>query len=85
MLTAEDKEEVKRICMEVAGVSPDLDRLVDVTARAIEVLGSREEALRWLRTPVRALANRTPLSLLTTTEGVTQVEDTLGQIEHGVW
>src|SRR5713101_3854694 len=29
------------------------DSIVDVTARAIEVFGSREKALRWLKTPVR--------------------------------
>jgi hypothetical protein len=61
------------------------DSIVDVTARAIEVFGSREKALRWLKTPVRSLGDQTPLSLLSTTEGVAQVQDTLGRVEHGVW
>ena len=61
------------------------DSIVDVTARAIEVFGSREKALRWLKTPVRSLGDQTPLSLLNTTEGVARVQDTLGRVEHGVW
>jgi uncharacterized protein (DUF2384 family) len=61
------------------------DSIVDVTARAVEVFGSRERALRWLKTPVRSLGDQTPLSLLNTREGVAQVQDTLGRVEHGVW
>ena len=40
------------------------DSIVDITARAIEVFGNREKALRWLKTPVRSLGDQTPLSLL---------------------
>ena len=39
------------------------DSIVEVTARAIEVFGTREKALRWLKAPVRALGDQTPLSL----------------------
>jgi putative toxin-antitoxin system antitoxin component (TIGR02293 family) len=59
--------------------------IVEVTARAMEVFGTREKALRWLNTPVRSLGDQTPLSLLNTPEGVAQVQDTLGRVEHGVW
>jgi len=59
--------------------------IVDVLARAIEVFGTREKALRWLGTPVRSLGDKTPVSLLNTLEGLARVQDTLGQIEHGVW
>ena len=69
----------------VLNVSAEPDSLVDVTARAIEVFGTREKAMRWLRTPVRALGNQTPMSLLQTAEGLVRVQDTLGQVEHGVW
>jgi putative toxin-antitoxin system antitoxin component (TIGR02293 family) len=87
MLTTEDKEEIKRIIVETFAASgqPFIDSIVDVTARAIEVFGTREKALRWLKTPVRSLGDQTPLSLLNTTEGVAQVHDTLGRVEHGVW
>jgi hypothetical protein len=61
------------------------DAIVDVTARAIEVFGTREKALRWLKTPVRSLGDRTPISLLNSPDGITRVQDTLGQAKHGVW
>jgi putative toxin-antitoxin system antitoxin component (TIGR02293 family) len=59
--------------------------LVRVIARAVEVLGTSEKALRWLNTPIRSLGDQTPASLLGTPEGITSVEDALGRIEHGVW
>jgi putative toxin-antitoxin system antitoxin component (TIGR02293 family) len=102
MLTADDKDEIKRIVVETlatsamsfsgenqrAGEIDQADTLlntVDVTARAIEVFGTREKALRWLQTPVRSLGDQTPLSLLNSADGASQVRDTLGRVEHGVW
>jgi putative toxin-antitoxin system antitoxin component (TIGR02293 family) len=62
-----------------------LEQLVRVIARAVEVLGTSEKALRWINAPVRSLGNQTPVSLLNTPEGIARVEDALGSIEHGVW
>jgi putative toxin-antitoxin system antitoxin component (TIGR02293 family) len=59
--------------------------LESVIDRATEVIGDREDAMRWLGTPVRALDYATPISLLGTREGAARVEDVLGQMEHGVW
>lgn len=59
--------------------------LVRVIARAVEVLGTSDKALRWINAPVRSLGDQTPVSLLNTSEGVERVEDALGSIEHGVW
>lgn len=59
-----------------------LDRLTD---RAIDVIGDRDEALRWLGSPVRGLGYATPISLMGTPEGAQRVEDILGQLEHGTW
>jgi len=84
MLTQEDREEIRRLIVEVVG-TPGPGPVADVTARAVEVFGTREKALRWLRSPVRALGDQTPISLLNTPEGMAQVEDVLGRIEHGVW
>lgn len=47
--------------------------------------GSVEGAVRWLRTPKRALANKTPLDYLRTEIGARQVEDLIGKLEHGVF
>jgi putative toxin-antitoxin system antitoxin component (TIGR02293 family) len=62
-----------------------VDPIVDVTARAFEVFGTRGKALRWLKTPVRALNNQSPISLLSDPECVARVNDVLGQVEHGIW
>ncbi len=111
MLTADDKEEIKKLVAEmIADFRPSLseERLklfcavrspspgglkvlvepepfIEITARAIEILGTREKAIRWLNAPVRALGNRTPVSLLDSAEGIARVGEVLGQIEHGVW
>ena len=60
-------------------------RLPSIIERATEVIGDRQEAMRWLGTPVRGLDYATPISLLATDEGAQRVSDILGQIEHGVW
>jgi uncharacterized protein (DUF2384 family) len=59
--------------------------LKEMIERVTQVIGDRQEAMRWLGTPVRGLDYATPISLLGTDEGVTRVNDILGQIEHGVW
>jgi hypothetical protein len=66
-------------------IATDIEPLVRVVARAVEVLGTSEKAFRWIKTPVPSLGNRTPLSLLDSPEGMVSVEDALGRIEHGVW
>jgi putative toxin-antitoxin system antitoxin component (TIGR02293 family) len=62
-----------------------LDDIVSIAARAVEVFGTRDKAMRWLGGSVPSLGYRTPLSLLTTPRGMAEVEDTLGAIEHGIW
>ena len=93
MPTNEDRAEIRAL-IEVAlqqgpdkspSDDPQLPSVVRITARAIEVLGTPEKALRWLETPVRSLGDRTPLSLLESPEGISRVEETLGRVEHGVW
>jgi uncharacterized protein (DUF2384 family) len=48
------------------------------------VIGDRDEALRWLGTPVRALDYATPISLLGQPDGEARVMNVLTQLEHGV-
>lgn len=57
----------------------------EVITRASEVLGDRDEALRWLGIPVRGLDFATPISLLGSAQGLGRVLDILGQMEHGIW
>jgi hypothetical protein len=56
-----------------------------VAKRATEVLGSEDEAMRWLGSPVRGLDFATPISLLASKHGIKRVYDLLGQMEYGVW
>ena len=55
-----------------------------IVQRAIEIIGDRDEAMRWLGTPVRALDYATPISRLRDPEGREQVLSVLTQLEHGV-
>jgi putative toxin-antitoxin system antitoxin component (TIGR02293 family) len=52
--------------------------------RAVEVIGVRSEAMRWMGTPVRALDYATPVSLLATAKGRATVLTVLGRLEYGV-
>lgn len=55
-----------------------------VLARAVEVIGDKREAMRWMGTPVRDLAYATPVSLLHSEKGRTAVMGVLARLEHGV-
>jgi putative toxin-antitoxin system antitoxin component (TIGR02293 family) len=60
-------------------------RLARVLSKAEATYGTRERALAWLRKPITRLNNRSPLSLLTTDTGARIVEDTLTQIDEGMF
>ena len=60
-------------------------RLIRMQAKAIEVLGSKEKAKRWLGAPNRALGGVPPISLLDTDQGTLAAEEVLGRIECGVF
>ena len=53
--------------------------------RAIEVLGSREQARSWFVAPIHALGGRTPLEFADTEPGAREVEALLGRLEYGVF
>jgi putative toxin-antitoxin system antitoxin component (TIGR02293 family) len=64
------------------------DRVLRITralCAAEATYGSRERALAWLRRPIPRLGVRTPLSLLTTDTGTRIVEETLVQIDEGMF
>ncbi len=61
-------------------------RIARVTARAQKAFaGKPEYAADWLRTPKRALGDRTPMHVLVTESGALAVEELLLGIEHGVF
>jgi putative toxin-antitoxin system antitoxin component (TIGR02293 family) len=65
-------------------VRRSLSAEASVLDRAVEVIGARSEAMRWMGTPVRALDYATPVSLLATAKGRATVLAVLGKLEHGV-
>ena len=60
-------------------------KFAQILAKATAVLGSQEEAERWLQRPAIGLDQRRPIDLLATPAGVELVEDFLGRIESGVY
>jgi putative toxin-antitoxin system antitoxin component (TIGR02293 family) len=66
-----------------ADESDRLSRVARVTARAIDVLGSKQNALAWLRHANRALGGVPPLEYLNTDVGAIRVEALLSHIEWG--
>jgi putative toxin-antitoxin system antitoxin component (TIGR02293 family) len=60
-------------------------KLAEILAKATAVLGSQEEAERWLQQPAMGLDQRRPIDLLATPAGVEIVEDFLGRLEYGVY
>jgi putative toxin-antitoxin system antitoxin component (TIGR02293 family) len=55
-----------------------------VFTRASEILGSYENAIRWLLATVPSLGNNRPIDLLGSTSGIQTVLNVLGQIGHGI-
>jgi putative toxin-antitoxin system antitoxin component (TIGR02293 family) len=53
--------------------------------KAALVLGSRDEAERWMSKPAIGLNRQRPIDLLTTAAGRRLVSTYLDQIEHGVY
>lgn len=66
-----------------AGASERVVRVADITRLAEETFGGREAAAQWLKTPNLALETATPLSMLDTEPGATEVRRILSSINHG--
>jgi putative toxin-antitoxin system antitoxin component (TIGR02293 family) len=62
-----------------------LYRVARLFDTAVAVLESHDAAVRWLRSPQRALGGAVPLDLATTDVGTRAVEALLGRMEHGVY
>ena len=60
-------------------------RFAEILAKATSILGSQEEAERWLERPAMALDGRRPIDLLSTPAGLELVGDHLTRLEYGVY
>jgi putative toxin-antitoxin system antitoxin component (TIGR02293 family) len=67
------------------GESDRLFRVARIYALAEKVLGSVENARKWMSTPNRSHDNARPLDLLRTETEAREVEDALGRIADGVF
>ncbi len=65
-------------------VSEQIIQIAEVTAKGIEVFGDKVKFQAWLNHPNRALADKTPISLINSRFGAEMVMNELGRIEHGV-
>jgi len=66
-------------------VGDRLYRLARIYALASDALEDEAAAVRWLRSPQRALGGGIPLDLAATDAGAREVEQLLGRLEHGVF
>ncbi|MEH6562093.1 MAG: antitoxin Xre/MbcA/ParS toxin-binding domain-containing protein [Marinobacter sp.] len=64
----------------------DLNTLrMTAIAEAVELFeGNQKLADQWLSGPVRALGDKKPNDLLKYEEGIQQVRDVIGRLEHGI-
>lgn len=60
-------------------------RLARVFAKAEDTFGTMEQAARWMRSPILALGDETPLDQLDTDAGAKLVEEVLYRIDYGIF
>jgi putative toxin-antitoxin system antitoxin component (TIGR02293 family) len=65
--------------------SERLFRIARLFDKATDVLGSKEDARQWLKSPKKALGGLTPLRYADTELGAQEVFDLLGRLEYGVF
>lgn len=63
--------------------SDRLFRAAHISAMALAIFGDADKAKRWLSKPKERFAGLTPMQLLTTQQGTSQVEEMLLQIAEG--
>jgi putative toxin-antitoxin system antitoxin component (TIGR02293 family) len=66
-------------------MAPGSGKLAEILAKATAVLGSQQEAERWLEQPAIGLDQRRPIDLLATPAGTKIVKDFLTRLEFGVY
>jgi putative toxin-antitoxin system antitoxin component (TIGR02293 family) len=66
-------------------VSEQILQIVEVAVRGAEVFEDKNKFLIWITIPNKALANKTPMSLLSSRFGIDIILDELGRIEHGAF
>ena len=65
--------------------SDSVVRTARTLAKAIDILGDKKKAVRWLTMPNRALGGEIPITLLDTSAGAHEIEAVLDRVEYGVY
>lgn len=65
--------------------SDQILRVLKIFNLAVQILGTKENAIHWLKSPQFALDNRLPIELLDTELGSHEMEDLLCQIKYGIF
>lgn len=68
-----------------ADQSERFNRIAQLLNRTLEVLGTKEHAVSWLKNPRSYFGGKPPLDLADTELGNREVLNLLGRIEHGVF
>ena len=68
-----------------ADESDRIVRIARLRDRTVEVFEDEQRANRWLKTPLRALDDHSPLKYAESELGAQEVMNLLGRIEHGVF
>ncbi len=66
-------------------VSEHILLIAEVVAKGIRLFEDRDNFLKWLNHPCKALGNQIPINLLDSKVGLDIVSDELGRIGHGVF
>ena len=66
-------------------VSEQILQIAEVAAKGTNTFGDKDKFLSWMHQPNKALADKTPMSLLRSRFGTEMILDELGRIEHGVF
>jgi putative toxin-antitoxin system antitoxin component (TIGR02293 family) len=65
-------------------ISEQILQIAEVAAKGVDVFGSKDDFLAWMKQQNVALGKKTPISLLSSRFGAQMVLDEIGRIEHGV-
>jgi putative toxin-antitoxin system antitoxin component (TIGR02293 family) len=66
-------------------VSEQILQIAEVAVKGTNTFGDKDKFLSWMHQPNKALADKTPMSLLGSRFGTEMISDELGRIEHGVF
>jgi putative toxin-antitoxin system antitoxin component (TIGR02293 family) len=66
-------------------VSEQILQVAQVAVKGTNTFGDKDKFLSWMHQPNKALADKTPMSLLGSRFATEMISDELGRIEHGVF